>query len=155
MKHDGMRRRGPISPSEHEATLALTASRTLGARIGGGGAVRIRVLEEDRETEPVALPAAALQVLLDALEHLGRGHAVIVTPVHAELTTQQAADFLQVSRPHLIQLLEARKIPYHKVGAHRRVRLDDILAYKSEIDRQRRGALDELAAQAQDLRMGY
>jgi excisionase family DNA binding protein len=76
-------------------------------------------------------------------------------PVHAEVSTQQAADLLKVSRPFLIGLLEARKIPCRLVGQHRRVRLDDLLAYKHKDDVDRRRVADHLTADAQELGMGY
>ena len=146
---------GPLLPSEHEALLAQETSRKLAAHIRTDEDITIRLLENGRETETLALPAVAVRLLLDILEQMARGNAVTLMPIHAELTTQQAADLLNVSRPHLVALLQEGKIPYRTVGTHRRVRAEDILAYKRETDAKRREALDALAAQAQELEMGY
>lgn len=96
-----------------------------------------------------------MKLLQAILEDMASGRAVTIVPQNAELTTQQAADVLNVSRPFLIQLLEEKKLPYRLVGTHRRVRFEDVLRYKENIDSERRKILDQLAAEAQDLKLGY
>jgi len=99
----------------------------------------------------VELPAAALDVLVAALKLFAKGKKASVVPVESELTTQHAADLLMVSRPHLIGLLDAGKIPFRKVGTKRRLLASDVLAYKAKDDERRDACLDELAAEAQRL----
>ena len=101
--------------------------------------------------ETVGLPAAAVRVLMRVLEEMAQGNAITIIPVHAELTTQEAADLLDISRPSLIQLLDEGKIDFRKVGTHRRVRFQSLLAYKRKADADRRAALAELAAYDQEL----
>ena len=86
---------------------------------------------------------------------MAKGNAVTLIPVRAELTTQQAADILNLSRPFLVEQLEKNVIPYRKVGTHRRILFKDLMQYKEAMDRNRLKAPDELTAQAQELGIGY
>ena len=105
--------------------------------------------------DELTLPKAATRLLAHLLMEMGQGHAVTIIPIHAELTTQQAADLLNVSRPYLVSLLDAKKIPHHKAGTHRRVPFSDLSRYKDEFEKRRIAVMDELAAQAQTEGMGY
>ncbi len=142
-------------PSTQEMELARTSGQRLASIAAANHPLTVRVRDKSQE-QVIELPSGAVQLLLRLLENMASGRAVTIMARSAELTTQQAADVLNVSRPFLVtRLLETRKIPYHKVGTHRRIRLDDVLRYKERIDKDRRQVLDELAAQAQELGLGY
>lgn len=117
--------------------------------------VRLVAIEADAEQVAIEVPASALHLFIDVLAQLANGNAVTIAPVHAELTTQQAADLLNVSRPYLVRLLEESKIPFRQVGNRRRVRLQDLLDYKRRDDSQRRKILAELTSEAQELGIEY
>lgn len=99
------------------------------------------------------LPRQALALLRDLLSEMAQGNAVTIVPTHAELTTQEAANILNVSRPYLIKLLDEGEIAHHKVNKHRRIRFDDLMSYKKQRAMQSAKALDDLAQQAQELGM--
>ena len=140
----------PILPSEAEAILAKETSRVLAGRAQATDPLQFRMLD-DPAAGTVKLPASAVRMLIHILDEMARGNAVTVIPVHAELTTQEAADMLNISRPSLIQLLDEGKIDYRRVGTHRRVRFEAIMAYKRRADSDRRAALAELAAYDQEI----
>lgn len=139
-----------VLPSKKDAELAAESSRVLSA-LKGNGEFRVQ-LEGGQE---LVLPSAVKTLLTHLLTEMSRGNAVTIIPIHAELTTQEAADFLNVSRPYLISLLEKKEIPFHMVGTHRRVKFEDLTAYKQRKDKKREEVLSELAEQAQKLDMGY
>jgi excisionase family DNA binding protein len=143
-----------VTPTKADSALAKESGQKLAAHLNDAGGLRLE-LKTGTATEELVLPPAALRLLVRALTEMGEGHAVTLTPLHAELTTQQAADLLNVSRPHLVKLLDEGSIPSRKVGTHRRVRLEDLLAYKREFLARRQAALGELAELSQDLKMGY
>lgn len=99
----------------------------------------------------VPIPSSLRRVLVAAARQLAEGNGVSIMAVTAEVTTQQAADVLNVSRPFVIGLLDKGEIPFHKVGTHRRVQLRDLLAYRRRRDAARRAVIDRLASEAQEL----
>jgi excisionase family DNA binding protein len=150
-----------IAPTAAETELAQASSRQLSKFLGKHPVesqlsdFRLHVQTDDEPEEVVVIPMAAFLLLTDILTQMACGNAVTLMPINAELTTQQAADILNVSRPFLIGLIDTNKIPHRKVGTHRRIRFDDLMAYKQDIDQKRLQTLEELAAEAQELGMGY
>ena len=136
-------------PSESEANLAKESSRVLASRMQTLDPIRLRIADDP--SGKLELPPQAVQLLLRILEEMGRGNTVTLIPVHAELTTQEAAEILNISRPSFIQLLGEKKIEFRKVGTHRRIRFESLMAYKRRADAARRAALNELAAYDQEL----
>lgn len=98
--------------------------------------------------ERVELPDSVFRLLKDITRNMQLGRAVVLIPENQQLTTQRAADLLGVSRPHLIKLLEAGELPYHKAGSHRRIYLKDLLAYQKRRNAERKSALDRIAKEA-------
>jgi excisionase family DNA binding protein len=105
--------------------------------------------------ESFAIPRRALEFLSHILSIMAQGKAISLIPAESELSTQQAADMLNVSRPHIVKLLEMGAIPFTKAGSHRRILLEDLMKYASQQDKTRKKRLKFLAEQAQDLNLGY
>jgi excisionase family DNA binding protein len=146
----------PVAPSPADTQLAQESSRRLAKLLGARKKnVRFRIHPDDAPEEAITIPMSAFRLLADILTQMAQGNAVTLIPIHAELTTQQAADLLNVFRPYLIELLEKGAIPYRKVGTHRRVLFQDLMAYKSKIEQARLKALEELSALDQELGLGY
>ncbi len=143
-----------IIPSERDVKIAQESGRRL-SRFAKRGRVTLQAAGEGGSSGAIELPRSVVGLLVRILSEMGQSNAVTVTPVHTELTTQQAASMLGVSRPFLIKQMKAKKIPHRMIGTHRRVRLADLMQYKARLDTDRAEVLKELAAQAQELDMGY
>ena len=141
-------------PTAQEAEEAKITSRAL-SKYAHNERLHLKIASNNNESEDLILPGYAINLLLAMLTEMSKGNAITVMPIHAELSTQETAELLNVSRPHLVDLLEQGKMPFRKVGTHRRVLANDVFDYKQRIDEARFKALDDLAAQAQELGMGY
>lgn len=108
-----------------------------------------------RTVATATLPEAVTTILQAIVDNLSKGKAVAIVAFNSRLTTHQAAKFLGVSRPFLIKLLESNKIPYEKVGSHRRIHLEDVIGYREEQKRSRRSALDEITRITQEEEPDY
>lgn len=137
-------------PRDPDADLAREAARTLSSHLTTAGPLVLR-LAGGSSDETIQLPAPAAQLLVRLLDEMAKGNAVTVLPVRAELTTQEAARLLNISRPTLIQLLDQGALPHRRVGTHRRVRFDAVMAYKRRLHDDRKAALAELAAYDQEI----
>jgi excisionase family DNA binding protein len=142
----------PSAQVSEEAQIALRALSGLPRR-KTHRTIQVRP-EGENKTVSVTVPREAFELFLEVLGHMANGNAVTIVPVHAELTTQEAADMLNVSRPFLIGLLDAGSLPFRLVGTHRRVKVADLVAYQQADDAKRKDVMDELAAEAQKHGLG-
>jgi excisionase family DNA binding protein len=143
-----------LPPTARESAIARDSGQRLLRYARRNTSLRFHV-DAEPEQPFIELPAGAVALLMDILEAMAAGRGVTIIPENAELTTVEAADVLNVSRPFLIKLLEEGAIPHRKVGRHRRVRMEDVMNYKTKIDRDREAVLDQLVADAQENDMGY
>jgi len=138
----------PITPTDREAGLAAKSASRLAGRIHPGQGLRLSL---EGDATPIELPPAAAQLLLRLLSEMARGNALTVIPFHAELTTQNAADMLGVSRPFIIKQIESGALRHRMVGKHRRILFHDLMEYKHKMEADRDRALSDLAAESQRL----
>ncbi len=135
----------PIAPTaEEQLTIAEVE-----AFLARSPAYPIRLV--NRDGEEIELPDSASRLLRDVVRLLAQDQAVALMPVHQELTTQEAADLLNVSRQYLVRLLEQGALPFTRVGTHRRIRFEDVLRYKRQRDAARRRGLKQLTRLSEEL----
>ncbi len=143
-------------PTPEVAAEAETALRQLEPFIRRRNQKHVVVRPEDGPAaQSVTVPREAFDLFLQILGQMANGNAVTIVPVHAELTTQQAADLLNVSRPFVVGLLEQGVLPHRKVGTHRRILFADVARYQREDEERRRQVMADLAAEAEKHGLGY
>jgi excisionase family DNA binding protein len=135
-------------PTPDEEESARQAARVLARSMTGEGVVSICVRDGE---DVVELPKALGDLVLDLLGHVGKGETVTLVPLGLQLSTQQAADILNVSRPFLIKLIEDGELGCIKVGTHRRLKASDVFAYRERRERERSEALDEIVRLGQEI----
>lgn len=140
-------------PSPDDVTMARNAASALAMslREATGGSIRVRA--DGAGGSSVVVPRHAFELFLEVLDQMAHGNAVTLVPVHAELTTQQAAELLNVSRPYVIKLLESGRLPFHKVGTHRRIPAAALFAYKRQQAARAEETMAELARLSQELEL--
>jgi len=145
-------------PTAEDSKQAKDSSRVLAqalANYSDDDRVRMTIQGSSGTNDELVLPGDIMNLLLNVLTQVSQGNAISLMPMHQEISTQQAADLLSVSRPHLVKLLEQGNIPFRKVGSHRRVKLTDVMDYRGTVDKERNRALDELSQLSQDMGMDF
>jgi excisionase family DNA binding protein len=141
----------PTVPSDQDTVLAAELNRALEQHHANDKALRVQIAAAGHAVTTLDLPPVVARLLMDILKQTAAGHAVTLVPLEAEITTQQAAELLNVSRPYLVGLIEKGTLPARMVGNQRRLPLQDVLAYKADNRAKRRQALRELSALDQEL----
>jgi excisionase family DNA binding protein len=140
----------PQFPSADEIAQAKEAGRQL-ARLIPEDQRPLRLVTEDNQHEMISIPPGAVRLFLDVLTQLGQGRAVTILPKKAELTTQEAADYLNVSRPYVVKLIETGMLPARNVGTRRRIAFQDLVRFDDADRKRRRAALNEVSQLDRDL----
>jgi excisionase family DNA binding protein len=146
----------PFVPTPEATTMAEHALRSLGEFLTNPPErVTVSVVEPSLPDTRITIPGGIVCLIAEVLQTISEGQPFTILPLEAELSTQEAADLLNVSRPYLVKLLDSGIIPSRRVGVYRRVRAADVLHYKRKNEAARHEVLDELTQQAQELDMGY
>lgn len=149
---DNALRQEPSLPSPKEIQFAESLGRELAMLCDASETQEIKIaFHYKTKNIEIPFPRKVLFLLIRILEQMAEGNAVTLIPIHAELTTQEAADLLNVSRPFMVKLLEEKKIPYHKVGTHRRIKFEDLMKYRAQVQVESEKAMDELTRLGQEL----
>ncbi len=152
---DPNRKLEPPKMSAQELEMARVAQRCIMEALDRSKAVSI-MLTSDGEGQPsVAVPPAALKLIGQLLGAMSEGRPVLLVPEKQELTTVEAANFLNVSRPFVIKEIEAGRLPYRMVGRHRRIAFEDLVAYERKMREKQRTALERMAENERELGLDY
>ncbi len=143
-----------LVPSESDSEMTRVTSQKL-SHFNKTKKVSLNIIAEDKSQESIEIPDQVYQMLVEIFSQVSEGRTVSLISKQAELTTQEASEYLNVSRPFLVKILEQGAMPFRKVGKHRRIQISDLIRYKKLMMENREKALEELALQAQDLKMGY
>jgi excisionase family DNA binding protein len=141
----------PTVPSDQDAVRARELSRALEQHDTDHKVLRVQIAAAGHEVTTLDLPPVVARLLMNILKETAAGHAVTLVPFEAEITTQQAAELLNVSRPYVVAMIDKGTLPARMVGNQRRLPLKDVLAYKADNRAKRRQTLQELAALDQEL----
>jgi len=144
-------------PNKEEQRIAQTCVTALGTKskkIFNGHSVNVRIKIQN-DADFVSIPKKAFSLLLEILSNMAEGKSMTLIPSDADISTQQAADMLNVSRPHVVKLLETGVMPFKKVGSHRRIELKDLIQYEKMLQDSKEKNMSFLAKQAQELNLGY
>lgn len=138
-------------PTKTDMELARVAQRCIMEALDRSNAVKIKLESEKGDMPPIELPPASLRLIGQLLGLMSEGRPFVLMPEKQELTTVEAANFLNVSRPFVVKEIEARRIPCRMVGSHRRILLTDLIEYANRMQKSREAALDELSQLSQEL----
>jgi excisionase family DNA binding protein len=141
----------PVAPNEEDRKVIETFARAL----EDVPVDHAQIVVEGKRTDSLAVPRTVFEILKIVADQMGKGKAISVVPTRMLVTTQQAADLLGVSRQHVVKLITEKEIPYEKVGTHRRLRMEDLIAYRRRRESTRDEALRRLSEQAERLDLKY